>query len=146
MNYELAKQLKDAGFPQLPQHNFLINPNDADDGVTAPTLSELINACGEKFGSLSKDGGTYKWLASSHPDEFYEGGKTPEEAVAKLYIKLNKVCTSKMKEFEITVREEKGVFYAIAPYGNREWVEFGDTVGEAVDKLWLKLNEKELRD
>jgi len=49
-------------------------------------LGELIGACGDNFVQLSKDleGG---WWANS--GGMGVGGKTPEIAVAKLYIKLN---------------------------------------------------------
>ena len=59
-----------------------------------PVLSELIEACGDRFESLRK--GT-QWHAMSvnemggATDTFImKSGKTPEEAVAKLYIELNK--------------------------------------------------------
>jgi hypothetical protein len=59
-----------------------------------PTLSELIEACGEMFGSLVKSThfGATMWLAHSRnarPAKT-EGGSTPEEAVARLWLALNK--------------------------------------------------------
>ena len=52
-----------------------------------PTLSELIEACGENFGSLDKqhDG----WLASANFDQSCFA-KTPAEAVARLWLALQK--------------------------------------------------------
>jgi len=86
MNYELAKQLKDAGFPKLD----LVFVKDLKHFI--PSLSELIDACGDKFHWLNKMKSQYDedvWNAMALSKEFGRG-KTPEEAVAKLWIKLNK--------------------------------------------------------
>ena len=137
MEYKLAKQLKEAGFPQgdissLPQERYWIK----EEVCYIPTLSELIEAtkqkgrelsfdeCNEQWGSkYNHDKGIferdengkvieelkspYQWEAKLEDwnskeygkrrcyeagDEVvtFTGGKTPEEAVARLYIKLNK--------------------------------------------------------
>lgn len=103
MNYELAKKLKDAGFPNSDKWN-LGNPYsdgsfDWFDGEK-PTLSELIEACGNGFNDLAKINN--EWMASSATYEnsymattaeiFLNvgNGKTPEEAVANLWLELNK--------------------------------------------------------
>jgi len=56
MNYELAKQLYDAGFPQQGFGRWVGNPDQviwrAGDRVYVPTLEELIKACGDDFNSL----------------------------------------------------------------------------------------------
>jgi len=108
MEYELAKQLKDAGFPQKyirgqtmydpsvePDKDGII-PNDTEE-VFIPTLSELIDACGDKFGSLVRQEphpAYYKFGFTAYPSQWQlidEGiGKTPEEAVANLWLALNK--------------------------------------------------------
>jgi hypothetical protein len=53
MNYELAKELKDAGFPQEGNGARIAPPDKIvvrrDDFAYAPTLEELIEACGENF-------------------------------------------------------------------------------------------------
>jgi hypothetical protein len=87
MNYELAKQLKEAGFPET---DCLCGSDYGDH----PSLSELIEACGDNHFELERDwfNGTDKWRALY----WFEGnvksgfGSTPEEAVAKLWIALNK--------------------------------------------------------
>lgn len=95
MTYELAKQLKDAGFP-------LNDP--LYEGY--PTLSELIEAVkGEKMHTFeltfNQEWATYEpanedgpWAARYYdltPVGFYEAGaKTPEEAVAHLWLALSK--------------------------------------------------------
>jgi hypothetical protein len=95
MNYELAKELRDAGFPQREMRY--------KDGVTSkynepiiyqPTLEELIEACGEDFNSLFKrpDG---QWITEC-PDGHEEHicfGFTPTEAVARLWMALKKPNT-----------------------------------------------------
>lgn len=80
MNYELLKQLKDAGHPFVFEQG---------DGIHLPTLEELIEACGDKFFALKHHIG---WIAVGWdgPHLSITGvGKTPEEAVANLYLALN---------------------------------------------------------
>jgi hypothetical protein len=101
MQYDLLKKLKDAGFPQI----ILCEREDEHkrsecgecDCEHYPTLSELIEACGEEFEGLDRD-------RNSDPDEDDEVyfsakawklhknsiGSTPEEAVSNLWIELNK--------------------------------------------------------
>jgi hypothetical protein len=73
MNYELAKQLKDAGFNHALRWS---NYGTLDvSAMPAPTLSELIEVCGIDFGQLQrgewayrpheKDEGVCTWLARS---------------------------------------------------------------------------------
>lgn len=102
MTYELAKQLKDAGFPQTGTHTkffsgldklpvsvgFGYEPLAVEDSIYVPTLKELIEACGEKFGSLNNNGSFWQ---ANHSTKSIEGiGSTPEEAVANLWIELHK--------------------------------------------------------
>lgn len=97
MEYELAKQLKDAGFPQVPQHKGFVNLHNADDSVTVPTLEELIEACGEDFVELRYwweqrvgQTATHKeWRAGARILMNYCVGKTPTEAVARLWLALH---------------------------------------------------------
>ncbi len=127
ITYELAKELKDAGFPQGDSFENVIahgtamaylresKPSDEllekyekslrdlkemyeDDNewVYQPTLSELIEACGDKFGGISRAKHPIKigqWAAYVITAiEFNDmvGGSTPEEAVANLWLQLNK--------------------------------------------------------
>ena len=103
MEYKLAKELKDAGFPQAdPNQAFNVGTfqyiGDNSNKETLcyiPTLSELIEACGDKFDALGKckDDGMSKivdgWIAVDE-DNKRRWGKTPEEAVANLWLALNK--------------------------------------------------------
>jgi hypothetical protein len=96
MNYELAKELLDAGFPQGGSGSWML-PTDAlvarrSDRVYVPTLSELIESCGD----LSINVGRHK--TGSFPDDkrFYATaigitvfGATLDEAAARLWLALN---------------------------------------------------------
>lgn len=101
MDYELAKQLKDAGFTQKPED--LLTQVEYR-GITyvkptEPTLSELIEACGEKedfalFRIGDNWSAEYKnpsWAVrlGEVEGEYIGEGKTPEEAVARLWLHLN---------------------------------------------------------
>ena len=109
--YKLAKQLKDAGFPLIElvmdvgdkQFDFCVKCGQPylviDDKIyLEPNLNILIEACGEDLSHLKqlpyneKEEG--RWWAVCHTQEINgnnpeECGKTPEEAVAKLWLKLN---------------------------------------------------------
>ena len=96
MTYELAKQLKDAGFPRGDQPN-TPQPQFYEDAahekpIRTPTLSELIAACGNDFIYLARADDGSEWRASGGPilHELVSTGLTPEEAVAKLWLALNK--------------------------------------------------------
>jgi hypothetical protein len=102
MTYELAKQLKEAEFPEvfvpmgLMMVKNIVNPDD-DPKYYAPTLSELIEACGDSFYCVIRGRGTMEgvWIASQMTSPEFNlnktsQGSTPEEAVAKLWLELNK--------------------------------------------------------
>jgi len=99
MNYELALALKENGFPQTrPVYLSGRTPNEVF--VSYPTLEELIEACGEGFNTLSRDTSTSTtcWVVNNYseidaPEETVLGwfeGKTPIEAVARLWLVINK--------------------------------------------------------
>jgi hypothetical protein len=97
VDYQLAQELRDAGFPQTGRGT-QIGPSDklvwrAGDRVYIPTLSELIEACGERFWMLEAcnlEAGN--WHASGYAAAKIEGayGTSPDEAVARLWLVLNK--------------------------------------------------------
>jgi hypothetical protein len=94
MTYELAKQLKDVGFPQKDR----LEPMFYDTGkgqsagkfemLFVPNLSELIESCGDKFAHLKRYYPSGVWEAAT--DGFEQQAHSPEEAVAKLWLELNK--------------------------------------------------------
>ena len=117
MNYELVKQLKDSGFPQKgkgdyfkpPREELLIESgevNFTDNAfiqsaiytiparrgyVYVPTLSELIDACHGKLHCLIYNEEKNFWSAGTTSEvKDWHNYKTPEEAVAKLWLELNK--------------------------------------------------------
>lgn len=94
LHYEIARKLKNAGFP----YEWDIESDDSGftehGGVVykAPTLSELIEACGEKFSRLVQTFEPKGWEAKTTDvfDRFTTIGSIPEEAVASLWLALNK--------------------------------------------------------
>ena len=112
ITYELALALKNAGFPQKGvnwiwrddsgkwieelEENL---PDDLEElkenkNLYVPTLSELIEACGDRFECLSKVEDQW-WVDErggffSNGETATYGGSTPEEAVAELWLALNK--------------------------------------------------------
>lgn len=109
ITYELAKQLKDVGFPQDYKNGEMLDDGLDNDGygpeiAYAPTLEELIEACGNPFMLVwyegkKEDRKDYKtdykgvWQAFDDTDSVCDNtaeGDTHSEAVAKLWLKLNK--------------------------------------------------------
>ena len=114
MEYKLAKQLKEAGFPQGRGKHIFDRDKKRKEKITGknigvleipikgglcyvPTLSELIEACGDEFRALRLDSSmktenNEQWACDRVEHGVFETfiGKTPEESVARLYIKLNK--------------------------------------------------------
>jgi hypothetical protein len=113
MNIELAQELKEAGYPQevnlfywitrpggkrsviygVPDELGKLQIPKGAKSFAAPMLSELIEACGDGFEALSKRDES-EWLAISKVGLLDKSqgrlGKTPEEAVARLWLALNK--------------------------------------------------------
>lgn len=101
ISYELAKQLKDAGFPKK-----IVLGMDAKEVADRmekglfvevpeyPTLSELIEACGNGFTGLFRTtnySSKNQWLAENDTKNgSSHHGETAEEAVANLWLALNK--------------------------------------------------------
>lgn len=84
MTYELAKQLKDAGYKGYLHFE--------GDGTVTHDLSELIEACGDKISGIEKSIEGNSWFAYPYPFSFpAHQGSTPEEAVAKLWLELKKI-------------------------------------------------------
>lgn len=100
MDYGLAKKLKDAGFAHdidVPgtqtghksTTTWLYGPKGvlSDETVYVPTLSELIEACGDAPFHLIKDINLNRfWIA--YVGKTVCKGLTPEEAVASLWLAL----------------------------------------------------------
>jgi|RhiMethySRZTD1v2_1073278.scaffolds.fasta_scaffold3558625_2 hypothetical protein len=93
MNYEPAKELADAGFPEgakgvwvYPMDALVTRPSDR---VYAPTLDELIEALGDVSSfSLYNDG--VNWEASYKNMNVRVSACTPTEAVVRLWLALNR--------------------------------------------------------
>ena len=103
MNYELAKKLKDTGFSQFGS-GITLGGGVIKEYVYVPILSELIEACGDNFESLvcgRNLSGKIMWSATTlvlpvggTSDPLYPQTNflydNPEEAVAELWLELNK--------------------------------------------------------
>lgn len=96
MTYELAKKLKHANFQAeeyVTEMYFDSSLPIGEADLPNPTLSELIEACGISFFDLRRyvDKNSLVWAASGIKSwGNYEIGSTPEEAVANLWLELNK--------------------------------------------------------
>jgi len=100
---KLCKELKEAGFPQDTQWKidevnckYLQYEKINCDNWACPTLSELIEACGEGLSAMllvddewvvGREGMPFSYLSEKHPQS---KGKTLEIAVANLYLEINK--------------------------------------------------------
>ena len=101
MTYELAKELKDAGFPQaklgtLDENKFRYYTEKDGERAFVPTLSELIEACGELDFRLHCY--PHGYVIEQKGEMDMEIQPTPEEAVAKLWLALNKKILRKNLE------------------------------------------------
>jgi len=96
MNYDLLKELKDAGFPQGSKGKYRMEMGVPmkTEPVYIPDLEELKEACGDKLLSLEQieDGsytdGRLMWWAMGVNHQ--RGGVTAEEAMAHLWLALKK--------------------------------------------------------
>jgi hypothetical protein len=93
MDYELAKELQDAGFSQTGNGKRVVRPDAIvarrDDFAYVPTLEELIEACGDitiHMSSYSKDAGDFP---RAHCGSYEGDGSSLAEAVARLWLALN---------------------------------------------------------
>jgi hypothetical protein len=91
MRYELAKELKDAGY----EMDYMLGNFSEYDKKVANIwipLDELIEACGDDFSDLGRNNDT--WFCNNEGPPYvhvdWDECKTPEEAVAKLWLALNK--------------------------------------------------------
>ena len=110
MNFELAKELKEAGYSQGDNPPMVSRPtvSEITKGTIynyhAPRLSELIEACGDGLGVLRQISEKHTnippqiaaregWLVQGWLDDgrrVHTAGDTLEEAVARLWIALKK--------------------------------------------------------
>jgi len=72
-----------------------VTPHDCNEEVSFPSLSSLIDACGEEFDCLRVTVGDnptakYKAFADTKNGYVISDGNTTEEAIARLWLVLNK--------------------------------------------------------
>jgi len=106
MNYKLAKKLKDAGFPQrwgnYQTKDGCVYNRSSKNRAHVPDLSELIDACGDGYFRLengrdrnmvsetNKEGVFWMAYRGLGTEAIQACGNTRKEAVANLWLKLNK--------------------------------------------------------
>jgi hypothetical protein len=106
--YELAKELKDKGWPQEGLSGY-IGPNGlagygAEHHVYSPSLSELIEACWHDSHQFRLDyvRDANRWAACTCWGNFYEDdwqrGETPSIAVARLWLALQGALLKKLRK------------------------------------------------
>ena len=87
MEFELAKKLREAGFPQ---HG--VDFCTSIDGLMTcvPTLAELIRECGPslRLDLVSCPTGTWCWRAEANAGSITEWGEFSTEAVGRLWLTL----------------------------------------------------------
>lgn len=98
MQYEIAKELTNKGIVQeIEKKQIALKGtwtqislvNEPLDRAYFPTLSELIEACGERFGALTQIR-IGEWTIDDNNASNNLKGSTPEEVVALLWLSLNK--------------------------------------------------------
>lgn len=102
MNKELLEKLRAAGFPESKcTHKLMHDENGCPFGWHGPNLEQLIEACGNGFANLEREDegieeGGIQWIAFKNNGDVNvigDGGtgKTPTEAVARLWLALQSV-------------------------------------------------------
>jgi hypothetical protein len=82
MDYTLARQLKEAGFPQAPRDDFISDPNNPGEIARVPDLPQLYDLCEGELRALAKD--RDRWFAIGH--EIVGEGASLAEALARLWL------------------------------------------------------------
>jgi hypothetical protein len=95
ISFQLARQLRDAGFPQSELAR--AQRQAGYDYVCMHALATLIEACGEDFGALRRDADC--WVACEYISERGRWGNvheglSPEDAVARLWLSLNQTAAA----------------------------------------------------
>lgn len=106
MDYTLAKELKDAGFPNMEFGPLYVGKvilpqggsNQDNPSIPIPTLEELIEACAKEFSNLklypnridSKLRGDWMAWGIRETTDKLGYGFNPDEAIARLWLALNR--------------------------------------------------------
>ena len=88
MDYELAVQLRDMGFPQSGDGRRIGAPNVFVWRARDLVYEELLAACSDQFGEIARlPNGSFEAAARGGIPR--QMGKSPVEAVARLWLALN---------------------------------------------------------
>jgi hypothetical protein len=92
LQYAIARQLEEAGFPQAGKGTWIGDPETLvwRSRVYVPTLEELIAACGARFGKLQRSQTLPEeaWTATCSFGRGIGYGNRATEAVARLWLVL----------------------------------------------------------
>lgn len=92
--YTLAKEMKEAGYPQKGNGNRIQVDGDTemvyDGSAYVPLLEEVIEALGENVSSIQKVMGTKRWYASTYGRFETCEGPTPLIAACNLWLVVNR--------------------------------------------------------
>lgn len=108
LTYTDCLELKEAGFPQEGRLEPMFYPTGEGNScgkfemIFVPILEELIEACGEGFGSIVNNTGCWTAIGVKYPKALSEYkelqetiGSSPIQAVKNLYCALQRVGTAK---------------------------------------------------
>jgi hypothetical protein len=82
MDYTLARQLKQAGFPQTPRDSCVADPDNPGEIAAVPDIPQLYDLCEGELRCLAKD--RDRWFAIGH--EIVGEGASLAEALARLWL------------------------------------------------------------
>ena len=113
MDYSLANELKNAGFPQGGRGRWIVDPNRIvvrfEDRAYVPTLEELIEACGDDFGGIRRcDRGTWQCARFSELGRLFRTAKLPPKPLP--------AYGSRSTRNETQVAKTTGIFPSLARF------------------------------
>ncbi len=87
ISYETARQLKSMGFPDIELHENCTTPLECDK-TKFPSLTSLIEGCGDEFAYLKRYHPSGIWEAATDGFEIQDMDR--DTSVANLWLALNK--------------------------------------------------------
>ena len=82
MDYCLARELKEAGFPQAPRESCVADPKNPGDIAAVPDVPRLYLECEGELRAVARGGD--RWFAIGH--EIVGEGASLAEALARLWL------------------------------------------------------------
>ena len=111
MTYELARELKDAGFPQKENPTYVWSDNSNSRSTFdcyVPTLDELAFECGDELSALKRtDDGFWTTIRRSTDGGLFvdfSTYQTPEEALSRLWLSIQRQRVNDRSRTQTTER------------------------------------------